>query len=169
MLILPEFNKPYIIDGYTSPILPRYFWAFNAGLFDFTLAPLTFIEESISAVIEVVVNGLKLFIPYNWFIMICDPETNQLDWVQINECAVIECHAYLMSTSDSEIRTASIRVLDVNEENTSYYPILQKQCALCHPVSKEFTRNGVETPLSIVISPNDLSKWVTNKYVGDFM
>jgi hypothetical protein len=169
MIILPDFNKPYIIDGYTSPILPKYFWTFHAGLFDFTLTPLTFIEENVSAVLKVLINGLELLIPYNWFILICDPETNQLDWVQLNECSVVECFCFLMASSDAEVRTSPIRVLDVIEEQVSYYPILQKQSALCHPVSREKTKFGVETPLSVIISPNDLSKHVIGKYVGDLM
>ena len=169
MLILPDFARPYIIDGYTSPILPKYFWTFHAGLFDFTLTPLTFIEENSSTVLKVLINGLELLIPYEWFILICDPETNQLDWVQVKECSIIECYAYLMSTIDSENRSASIQVLDVLEDQISYYPILQKQSGLCHPVSKEITRGGIETPLSIIISPNDLSKYVIGKYIGDFM
>ena len=169
MLILPDFGRPYIIDGYTAPILPKFFWIFHAVMFDFTLAPLNFIEENISTVLKVTINGLNLLIPYNWFILICDPETNQFDWVQINECSIIECHAFLMSTQDTQMRTTPIQIMDLIETDTSYYPIIQKQCALCHPVSKERNRHGVELPLSIVISPNDLSKYIIGKHVGDFM
>jgi hypothetical protein len=167
MLILPEFLRPYIIDNYTSPILPKYFWIFSSAMFDFTLAPLTFIEENTSAVLKVEINGLELLIPYNWYILIADVETNQLDWVQINECAAIECSAFLMSPIDNSIRMSSIKILDIIPEYQSYYPVLQKTNALCHPVSKEISKDGTEFPLCIIIGPTDISKQVMNKYCGD--
>lgn len=168
MIVLPDYQSPYIINDYNSPILPKWFWALQAGLMDFTLAPLTFIEENTSSVLEVLIQGLKLYIPYSWHILIADMETSQLDWIPVSECIAVQHSAYLMSPADSTTRIAPIRVLDVIENQISYYPVMQKNCALCHPVSKEVNKNGVEAPLSIVIGPTDLSKYISNRLVGDF-
>jgi hypothetical protein len=167
MIVLPDFLKPYIIDNQYAPILPKYFWTFNSSILDFTLSPLNFIEESMSTVLKVSINGLELLIPYNWYILITDADTNKLDYIQINECTVIDSHAYLMSPIDSHIRLAHIKVLDVIEDTLSYYPVLQKNTALCSPVSQEINKQGIEVPLSIVIGPYDLYKSVANKSVGD--
>ena len=168
MIILPEFQKPYIIDSHNSPILPRYYWSFQAAnLFDFTLSALTFIEENTSTVLKVLIRGLECYIPYNWYIMIADAETSQLDWIPINECIPNVQHAYLMSPSDSKTRITPIQVLDVLENQISYYPVIQKTLAMCHPVTKEINRAGVEVPLSIVIGQNDLSKYISNRLIGD--
>lgn len=168
MIILPEFQNPYIIDGYHSPILPRYYWSFQAAnLFDFTLSSLTFIEENTSTILKVLIHGLELAIPYNWSIMIADMETSQLDWVPINECVAVEHQAYLMSPSDSVTRLAPIQVIDVIENQISYYPVIQKTFALCHPVSKIINKTGSDVHLSIVIGPNDLSKHISNRLIGD--
>ena len=168
MLILPDFNKPYIIDGYNSPILPKWFWTFSATMFDFTLSPITFIEENNGTAIKLLINGLEFYVPYNWYILVSDYDTSQLDWIPIQECAVVENYAYLMSTLDNTTRLASIKVLDIEEEYNSYYPILQKTNALCHPVSKDHTLNGTEVALSCVIGPNDLFKYISGKFIGDF-
>lgn len=168
MLILPDYISPYLINDAVSPILPRHFWVFQAAnLFDFTLSPLAFIEENTSTVLKVLIQGLEMFIPYNWHILIADTETSQLDWIPISECAAVEHSAYLMSPLDSATRVAPIKVLDVIENQVSYYPVIQKTCAMCHPVSKELTKKGIAVPLSIVIGQNDLSKYISNRLVGD--
>jgi hypothetical protein len=168
MLILPDFQKPYIIDGYNSPILPKWFWTFSASMFDFTLSPITFIEENCGAVIKLEINGLEFHVPYNWYIMVGDYETSQLDWLPIQECAIAENQAFLMSPSDNITRLASIKILDVIENYYSYYPILQKTNALCHPVSKDISKGGIEVPLCCVIGPNDLYKYISGQLIGDF-
>jgi hypothetical protein len=168
MIILPEFMNPYLIDNQDQPVLPKYFWSFNSAMFDFTLTPLSFIEEATGTSVKVLINGLEFLIPYKWYILITDPDANKLDYIQIHECSVIESHAYIMSPIDSHIRQATIKVLDIVEDSKVYYPMLQKGTALCSPVSKEINKQGIEVPLSIVVGPYDLSKQVIAKSVGDF-
>jgi hypothetical protein len=126
------------------------------------------IEENHGTAIKIEINGLEFFIPYTWHIMVSDYDTSQLDWLPIHECAIVENSAFLMNPVDNTTRLATIKVLDVVEDYYSYYPILQKTNALCHPVSKDFTQSGLEIPLCCVIGPNDLFKHISGKFIGDF-
>lgn len=169
MIILPEYQAPYIINDFNSPILPRHFWIYSASLFDFTLAPLSFIEESESTIVNLEIDGFELSLPYKWFIIITDPYTNDLDCIEVQHCAAIYSHALIVSMNDSKIRNAPINVKNLKKKQNSYYPLLQKNCGLCYPISKEKDRRGLDTHLSIVVSPYDLSKSIINKCVGDLL
>jgi hypothetical protein len=169
MIILPDFEKPYIIDEFHSPILPKHFWIFSASLFDFTLAPLSFIEETSSALVKIMVDGFQLLVPYNWHIIVTDPYTNTLDSIPVHECSAVYSFAMVMATGDSKVRSHPIQVLDIIENGVEYHPVLQKNTGLCYPIATEKTRLGHNTPLSIVITPYDLSKQMADKSIADLL
>ena len=168
MLIFPDYQKPYLIENLTGPVVPKHFWIFSGPLLDFTLAPILYLEETTGPVVTVDINNFKFDIPAHWNILITDDDTWQLDTVPLTACSNQKSLAYLMSTTDYNLRTSIVKVIDYNENKSLVHPLLQKGTALCHPVGK-VTKYGKELDVMVVITPHDLYKFVGDKAVGDIL
>lgn len=169
MLILPEYQKPYLIETSYSPVIPKYFWAFSGSMLDYTILPIAYLEETIGSVINISINGFEFVIPYTWFIMISDPDTLKLDYIPIIDCATTLSYALTMTPIDSKFRLASIEIKDVVENVSLVHPMLQKNTALCHPIAEIETDLKVKTIQNVIIGPHDLYKQIHEKSYGDLM
>jgi hypothetical protein len=87
MLVFDNNNDALILDSITTPTIADHIWVLDLGILDFTLAPLLVLEEIVSPSIQLMVNGFQFVLPANWNILVCDPETMQLDVVEIAEIA----------------------------------------------------------------------------------
>lgn len=162
MLILTDYNRGYVLDSLSSPIIPKHFWIFSGPLSDFTLAPLTYLEETTGPSYTLCIEGLPFRVPAHWNILCVDPETFQIDTVPIASCAKKPFHAVMMSPTVNNMNYTSIEILDYTEEDVLIHPLIQKGCGLCHPIGD---RNGKE--YCIVASPYDLHKYLVDKTIGD--
>jgi hypothetical protein len=136
-------------------------------MLDFTLFPLTYLEETFGAVVSVEFNGLEIDIPYNWHIMISDPETQQLDFIQIVECAANNMQAVAVTPDDGKFRLVDVKIKKVIPQATLVHPMMQKAIAMMHPIGDAITDKGINTTLCIVIGPHDLHKHVMGYGFGD--
>lgn len=157
MLIMHEFNRPYKIDELSGTLAAKYFWSFSGSLQDFQLSPILYLEEQIGPVIEISVNSTTFFVPATWHILIVDPETTLVDTVQIAECAKNNFKAFVFSSKDSNFRIADIKLVDYFQEESSIYPLIPRECMMCHPIGS--TNSDADNILNIVIGPNDLYKY----------
>jgi hypothetical protein len=168
MLIYTDFNKPYLIESLTSPVVPKYYWIFSGHMLDFTLSPIQYLEETTGPSITVEINKLKFDVPAHWNILITDNDTWQLDTVPISSCANKKTLAYIMSPNDFTLRTAEIKIVDYCDHKSLVHPLLNKGTGLCHPVGSINT-NEKEIDIMVILTPYDLYKFIGNKAVGDII
>lgn len=169
MLVLPEYNHPYIIDSLTAPVVIKHNWIFNAPACDFMLNPIQYLEETTGAVVKVRINGSEFWMPATWFILVTDKETYQVDTVSIQSCATTQHVAFSFSPDEHNLRTLDVMVLDYAESMPLVHPVISKGSALVHPVGPSSETFGKIHQLSVVIGPHDLYKYLANKVVGDIL
>jgi len=167
MQVLPEFNKPFVIDSLQAPIVIKHNWIFSAPACDFMLNQIQYLEETTGAAVKVRINGTEFWIPATWFILVTDKETYQIDTVGIQSCASSQHVAFSFSPDEMNLRMLDIMVLDYAEQMSLVHPMISKGTALVHPVGPSTPRFGKTHQLSVVIGPHDLYKYLTNKVVGD--
>lgn len=169
MLILPDYGRPYIIDSLTAPLVVKHHWIFNAPQTDFMLQQIVYLEETTGAAVKVRINNSEFWIPSTWNILVTDRETYQLDTVNISACASTNHIAFSFSPDEMNLRTLDIAVIDYVENIALVHPMINKGCALVHPVGPSPLQHGKHLQLSVVIGPHDLYKHLQNKVVGDVM
>lgn len=172
MLVLPDFNKPYIIDSLTAPIVIKYNWIFNGPAMDFMLSKISYLEETIGPAVKVRINATEFWMPATWFILVTDEDTFQVDTVNIQDCAKRKYAALNFSPTDQNARLLDITVIDaVGEDSpmTFAHPMINKATALIHPVGPSEPRHGRVHQLNVVIGPHDLYKHIAGKVVGDLL
>ena len=166
MLALADYGKPYLIDSLTAPVAIRYHWIFNAPAVDFMLQQITYLEETTGAVVKLRINNFDFWVPSTWFILVTDRETYQLDTVSVQACSSTKHLAFSFSPDEMNLRTLDIDVVDYAEDMSIVHTMINKGCALVHPVGPG-QGVGKTVQLSVVIGPHDLYKHLTNKVVGD--
>jgi hypothetical protein len=169
MLVLPDFGRPYVLDSLTSPVVIKHHWVFKAPVTDFMLEKLEYLEETTGACIKVRINNSEFWVPATWNILVTDTETYQLDTVSIQACASTQHLAFSFSTDEMNLRTLPVKVIEYAESMALVHPMINKGCALVHPVGPAPTFNGKQLQLSVVIGPHDLYKHLQGKVVGDVM
>jgi len=168
MQVLPDYNKPYIIDSLQAPLVIKHNWIFNGPACDFMLSPIQYLEETTGAVVKVRINGTEFWVPATWYILVTDKETYQIDTVSIQSCASSKHIAFSFSPDEMNLRTLDIMVIDATENEMSLvHPMISKGTALVHPVGPSPEHFGKSYQLSVVIGPHDLYKYLANKVVGD--
>lgn len=169
MQVLPDYNKPYIIESISSPIVIRHCWMFSAPACDFMLEPIKYLEETSSPMLKVRVNNTEFWVPADWNILVTDRETFQLDTVPIESCASVKHEAFAFVADELKLRTLDIMVLDYQAQaGCVVHPMISKGMALVHPVGPAGARlGGSPVQLSIIIGPHDLHKHLNGKTVGD--
>ncbi len=168
MQILTDFNKPYIIDSLTAPVVVKYNWIFHGPTTDFMLQQIHYLEETTGAAVKVRINNTDFWIPALWNILVTDKETYQIDTVGIQSCASIKHVAFAFSPDESKLRTLDISIVDYCDKMSIVHPMINKSTALVHPVGPS-VGYGKQVQLAVVIGPHDLAKHLTNKVVGDVL
>ncbi len=166
MLCLPDYNRPYVTDSLTAPVVIRHNWMFSGPLCDFVLNPILYLEETSGAAIKIRVNNFEFWVPASWNILVTETETYQIDTVGIASCANIEHLAFAFCADEFKLKTLKVVVTDYAESMAMIHPMINKGMALVHPVGPEL--QGIKNPLlSVVIGPHDLHKYTAHKVVGD--
>ena len=170
MQVLPEFNKPILIDSLTAPIVIKYNWMFSGHLLDFLLTPITYLEETSGSAVKVRINNFDFWIPATWFILVVDSDTLQIDTVSITSCASNKHYAYPFSPQEMNLKSLDVRVLDYSDDMSLVHPMISKGQLMVHPVGPVIKPNSdKEIHISVVIGPYDLYKHLNNKVLGDIM
>lgn len=167
MLTLPDFGRPYLIDSLTAPVVIKHIWSFNAQICDFVLTPITYLEETTGAVVKMRINNSEFWVPATWQILVTDRETYQLDTISVQACATSKHLAFSFSPDEMNLRTLDVQVIDYAEEMSLVHPMINKGCAMVHPVGPISLIAGKQLQLAVVMGPHDLYKHIANRVVGD--
>lgn len=161
MLFLNEKSETILLDSLYSPIVSTHMWVLDLTLMDYTLAPIQILEEVTSSSVVLNVRGFSFVLPSNWYVLIYDQETMQLDVVQASDLAGSEFTAFVYGPNKSKPESAVIRVVDYLPQYQNVGPLLNKHQMLCHPID----------PTSwITIAPSDVfNKFLKNAVVGDII
>lgn len=168
MLCLPDYNKPYILHSLTAPVIIRYHWIFNGSLCDFSLTPVTYLEETTGAAIKIRINNFDFWVPATWNILVTDNSTYSLDTVPIQSCSTVKHHVFIFSPNEMKLRTQYLEVVEYDEDRSLVHPMINKGTALVHPIGPSLNPKEKDMQLCIAIGPHDLyNKYLSNKVVGD--
>ena len=85
MLYFDSANKLVDIDTIYTPVVDNFMWVLDLEQNDFTLAPITMLLEITTSSFEIIVDGLPIVLPTNWYVVIYDDEIGMMDVVQISE------------------------------------------------------------------------------------
>lgn len=161
MLILDENVRPIILDSIDTPTTSEYFFALDLQMMDFTLIPLLVLEEIVAPTIELTIQGFTFPIPANWYVLIVDDETLQLDVIEISELSGKDFQVFIYGPEKPRHEQATAQVTDYCPYFTNIAPSLSKSQMLCHPIGpKEW----------INVSPSDsYNKYLKGSVVGDII
>lgn len=161
MLIVDENSNSLILDSIHVPTSAKYFWALDLKMQDFTLAELKILEELWAPSIMVSIDGFSFPLPASWNILVMDPETSQLDVVDVASVAGKEFHAMVYDNDRNMASAAIIRAVDYKPEFHNVNPSLNRHHMLCHPISNSSW---------ICVAPNDsYNKYMKNMVVGNLL
>lgn len=159
MLFFNEYNQPIVLGDLKDPIPTTHFWALDLEELDFTLAPLKMLEEITCPSITLDIEQCSFNVPANWNILVCDPETSELDVVDIGTVAGRGFHAITDGPDASRIEPSLIRAVDYSPERIHVTISLNKNQMLCHPISDRKW---------VCIAPADsYNKYIKNRLLGD--
>ena len=168
MLIIPEYNKPYIIENISSPVIPKYYWSFAGQMLDYVLSPLVYLEETTGPSVTIEINEFSFDVPAHWNILIVDPTTYQIDTVPIASCSTSHTFAVLMAPDDYRVRKAPIKVTGYKDDDVLVHPLIQKGMGLCHPAGIDRSM-AKPTEVAVILTPHDLYKFIADKSIGDLL
>jgi hypothetical protein len=159
MLIFDNNSRPILLDSIFVPTLTDHFWALDLNIKDFTLTPLTMLEEIVCSTVVIRVEEFDFAVPANWNILIFDEETSQLDVVEIHNMSGKQFSAFVFGPNMSNVRPAKVSLLNYLPEHKNVAPSLNKHLLLCHPIGPDAWIN---------IGPNDsYNKYLKDMTIGD--
>jgi hypothetical protein len=161
MLVFNNKADPVILDSIFVPTPTDYFWVLDLNINDYTLAPLTILEEIICPSITVVIRGFEFTLPAYWNILVYDMETTQLDAIQLSRLVGREFTALVFGPKKIRPVPAPIQYVDYILEHKNVGPSLAKHQMMCHPIGPTEW---------VCISPSDTyNKYLKDMLVGDII
>jgi len=137
VLIQDENNKTIMIDSLYAPIVSDYMWVLDLNMMDYTLTPIKMLEELVCPTMTIEVQGYQCSIPANWYILVYDTYTTQLDSIVISDLANKPYSALVYGTKMSRPEPAIISVIDYELKAVNIYPSFNRHLMLCHSIDAE--------------------------------
>jgi len=169
MVILPEYNFPYIIDNVSGPVVPKFSWFYDASVNDFLLRPINLLEETTGPTVRVRINHFDFDVPVSWNLLIVDDETKMVDTVPITQCASSNYQALLMHPDMHDYHMSPVTLLDLKPRETCTYVMIPRMHMALHPVGQVVRqrtnpepRRGDDLSYCCLLSPQDLGKHMGN-------
>lgn len=136
MLIFQESEEITLIDTIKPTLVEDYFWVLDLDQKDFTLAPLNVIEAITAPSVELLIDGFTFVVPATWNILICDPETSQLDISDVGSVLGKSFHSFVYGFNLPIVELHKIEAVGYVPSHTSFSPSLNKHHMLCHPIDQ---------------------------------
>lgn len=161
MNIFDETLSVVELTDIISPIKSEFFWILDLTLMDYTLAPLTVLEEITCPTFVVEVNGEEFNVPASWNMLIYDTETSGIDLIPLCEMTGRSFTALGFGATRVLAKPLSVRIMDYKPYSKNVGPSLNKHQMLCHPIDNDlwFT----------VCAADVYSKYLKNKSLGDIL
>jgi hypothetical protein len=160
LLIITEYNHPYIIADLTAPIVPKFNWIFSTELMDFVLSPIMYLEETTGPALKVMINKYAFDIPASWNIMVVDEETMMTDTIPIADCSTKSYKAFLFCPTSMNLFLDDIKFVDFVPHISLCHTSIPKNSMICHPVGPN--DNKEDQQLNCLLGPYDLWRLMQN-------
>ena len=161
MFVFDDANNTIILDSIHVSTPTEFCWVLDLTLMDYTLTPLTSLEEVVCPSLKLRINGFEFILPASWNILVYDTDTSQLDVVEISETCGKEFTALVYGPTSGFASPGTISVVDYYVEHRNVGPLLTKQQMLCHPIGPEEW---------VSVAPADgYNKYLKDKMVGDLL
>jgi|688.fasta_scaffold00062_112 hypothetical protein len=134
MILQNEEGKPFVIDDIKTTPAYNYVWCLDLKEQDYILSNIKILEENTCSTITLMVNGTTFKMPAYWYILVCDPETTQLDAVQASTLSNNIFYALVYGASTNQPSFLPIHVLNWEAEEVNVYPSTTRNLMLCHDV-----------------------------------
>lgn len=158
---MDENKRTIIIDVLNPPVVSNNFWVLDLNLMDFTLAPLITFEQCTTPLLKLQINGFQFALPGTWNVLIYDEETSILDVVPVFDLAGKRHTSFIYGPDMLNVTGGAITVVDYISSGDSFYPNLNKNQMLCHPIAADRW---------IVAAPSDsYNKYLKDKVIGDIV
>lgn len=141
MILQDEHGKPLVINEMTNSLKSNYIWCLDLKDADFRLHTIKVLEECECVSLVIKVNDRLVCLPTHWHILVCDPETTQLDAVQVGDLANANFYAMLCGTDIVTPIFAPITVIDYLPAEKHVYPTHTRSIMLCHDVGNGLWMN----------------------------
>lgn len=163
MLILPDYNFPYVIDNVSGPVVPKYNWFYDVDSNDFLLKPIRFLEETIGSTVVVKINGFTFNIPASWNLLVVDEDTKLVDTVPIVQCSSNNYKAFMMHPDTNDYHMSSVDLIDLLPKESCVHVMIPRMCMMLHPVGplENPPSKRAELSYSVLLAPQDLGKHMT--------
>lgn len=136
MIIFNEETKPIYIDSIVTPLLTSHFWVLDLEEKDFKLSKLEVLEEHITPMLVISIGGYAIELPADWNILICSPETNQLDVVEISELSRGHFRVFTFQHKNNKILNFPVKVIHYESRAVLQMPSIGKNQMLCHALGE---------------------------------
>lgn len=161
MLIQNEDNKTIIIDSLYAPIVSDYMWVLDLNMMDYTLTPIKMLEEVVCPTMTLDIRGYYCKIPANWYMLVYDVHTTQLDSIVISDLSNKQYSALVYGSSMKRPEPAIITVVDYELKAVNTYPSFNRHLMLCH---------SIDTEKWVTISFSDTyNRFLRNKDLSDII
>lgn len=161
MKIVDEHNQQVELIDITAPIKSEYFWALDLSMMDYTLTPLSILEEITCPTFLVEVAGVQFDIPASWNMLIYDNETGDVDLVPLCEMTGRNFTALGYGANSVLAKPLPVKIMDYKPYSKNVGPSLNKHLMLCYPINDT---------LWISLSAADVySKYIKHISLGDII
>jgi len=161
MLIFDDNSKAILLDSIYTPLVTQHMWILDLNMMDFTLNPITILEEITAPSMTISIHGFEFWLPATWYMLVYDMETMQLDTVCVEDLPGREFNALVSGPNIQKALPGNVIVTDYDNRYKNIGPLLNKHQMLCHPISPEHWVN---------VSPTDVyNKYLKEKIVGDIL
>lgn len=161
VILHDEYNKPLVLNTLKDRLPTHHVWCLDLKVSDFKLLQIKSVEEIVSPSLVLKINGRLTCLPCHWHMLICDPETTQLDVVPVGELANDFYYALVYGNNIEMPQFEPITVIDYLVSETHIYPSHARNFMLCHDVG-----NGRWINCSYADSYN---RFLKNKIAGDLI
>jgi hypothetical protein len=161
MLILDENKKSILINSLYDPIVSNFMWVLDLNIMDFTLAPITMIEETVCPTKTIEINGFQFKLPASWYMLVYDEVTTQLDSVSIADLTTNSFTALIYGPDATAAHSAKVKVIDYSAAEKNVYPSFNRHLMLCHPVSDNKWIN--------ISFSDSYNRFLRDKYISDLI
>ena len=161
MILLDPYNTPHHISSLTDVKNMNGYMYYDLIETDFFPGRTTAVVELQSSSLTIEVEKNLIHLPVNWFVVVCDKATSQLDTIPVHELTNTNFKMLGTGPKVHVVTEIGYRVVNFDHDRTFYYPIFTKFQLLCVAV----------TPSKwILISPNDTyQKYLKHLCIADLM
>lgn len=161
MIIFDDNSRPILLDSIYVPLVTQHMWILDLNMMDYTLSPITILEEITAPSMMVQIHGFAFMLPTTWYMLVFDEETMQLDSVCVEDLPGKEFTALVSGPTLQKAMPGKVIVVDYDSKFKNVGPLLNKHQMLCHPIS---------TDMWVSVSPTDVyNKYLKEKIVGDIL